>query len=137
MERIQALGALRNKETMIEHETQRMQAMRDNGSLKDPSELEPLEVKRQTPVTPHMVTMSVEVLVRNAALKAIGKCKNYGDETNAIANIEEAEGKSYEADDKVATEEDPYVKDESVVVDPEEKDLTKVAAKSKEVKASK
>lgn len=101
MERIQALGALRGKETLIKHETARLQAMRDNDGLKDPSELAPLEVKRQTPVTPHMVTMSVEVLVRNAALKAIGKCENYGDETNAIANIEEAEGKTYEADDTV------------------------------------
>lgn len=98
MERKEALGAVLGLDTMIEHETIRLQQMRDNDKLPDPSKLPKLEVKRQSPVTPHMVTMSAEVLARNAALKAIGDCDNYGDETNAKANIAEAEGNSYEAD---------------------------------------
>lgn len=101
MERKQALGAVYGKETMIDHETQRLQKMRDNDKLPDPSKLPVLHVKRQTPVTPHLVTMSVELLARNAALKAIGGCDNLADETNAKGNIEEAEANSYEADDTV------------------------------------
>lgn len=104
MERKEALGAVYGKETMIDHETQRLQKMRDNKNLGDPSELPVLQVKRQTPVTPHLVTMSVELLARNAALKAIGGCKNYADEKNALGNIEEAESNVYEADATVVKE---------------------------------
>lgn len=85
------------QEVLIQQETNRLQKMRDNDKLPDPSTLPVLEVERESPVTPHMVTMSAEVIIRNAALKAIGDCKNFGDETNAKANIEEAQGKLYEA----------------------------------------
>lgn len=85
------------QEVLIQQETNRLQQMRDNDKLPDPSTLPVLEVERESPVTPHMVTMSAEVIIRNAALKAIGDCKNFGDETNAKANIEEAQGKLYEA----------------------------------------
>ena len=105
MERREALAAVLAMDTVIDHETQRMQQMRDNPKLGDPKDL-PVStaVERQSPVTPHMVTMSVELIARNAALKAIGGCTNYADETNAKANIEEAKGYSYEADEHVATE---------------------------------
>lgn len=85
------------QDVLIQQETNRLQKMRDNDKLPDPSTLPVLEVERESPVTPHMVTMSAEVIIRNAALKAIGDCKNFGDETNAKANIEEAQGKLYEA----------------------------------------
>ena len=104
MERREALGAVYAMDTLIEHETQRLQQMRDNPKLGDPKDL-PVDnsVKRQSPVTPHMVTMSVELIARNAALKAIGGCKNYADETDAKANIEEAKTNTYEADEHVET----------------------------------
>jgi len=102
MERKEALGAVYGKETMIAHETERLQKMRDNIKLDDPSKLPVLSVKRQSPVTPHMVTMSVELLARNAALKAIGDCDNIADEENALANIAEAEANVYEADTTTA-----------------------------------
>lgn len=85
------------QEALVQQETNRLQQMRDNDKLPDPSTLPVLEVERESPVTPHMVTMSAEVIIRNAALKAIGDCKNFGDETNAKANIAEAQGKLYEA----------------------------------------
>ena len=105
MERREALGAVYAMDTLIEHETQRLQQMRDNPKLGDPKDL-PVStaVERQSPVTPHMVTMSVELIARNAALKAIGGCKNFADETDAKANIEEAKANSYEADEHVSTE---------------------------------
>ena len=104
MERREALGAVYAMDTLIEHETQRLQQMRDNPKLGDPKDL-PVStaVERQSPVTPHMVTMSVELIARNAALKAIGGCKNFADETDAKANIEEAKANTYEADEKGST----------------------------------
>ena len=60
------------QDVLIQQETNRLQKMRDNDKLPDPSTLPVLEVERESPVTPHMVTMSAEVIIRNAALKAIG-----------------------------------------------------------------
>ncbi len=99
MQRQEALGAVIGLDGMIARETERLQSVRDNDKLDDPSKLPVLNVKRQSPVTPHMITMSAELIARNAALKAIGDCDNYADEENALANIAEAEGKVYEADD--------------------------------------
>ena len=99
MERQEVLAITESntQDALIQQETNRLQKMRDNDKLPDPSTLPVLEVERVSPVTPHMVTLSAEVIIRNAALKAIGDCKNFGDETNAKANIEEAQGKLYEA----------------------------------------
>lgn len=105
MEHIEVLGVVYAMDTLIEHETQRLQKMRDNSDLGDPRDL-PVNtsVKRQSPVTPHMLTMSVELIARNAALRAIGGCKNIADEADAKANIEEAKANFNEADEKVVTE---------------------------------
>lgn len=116
MERQNVLGIIEAMPTLIEHETQRLQQMRDNKKLPDPSTLPVLNVEKHDPVTPHVVTMSADLLIRNAALKAIGDCSNYADETNAKANIETAKAKLYEAGNMV----------ESVVV--EEKPKTKEKA---------
>jgi len=94
----EVLAAVIGLDGMIARETERLQMVRDNEKLDDPSKLPVAHVKRQSPPTPHMITMSAELLARNAALKAIGKCDNIADETNALANIAEAEGKVYEAD---------------------------------------
>lgn len=111
------------QEVLIQQETNRLQKMRDNDKLPDPSTLPVLEVERESPVTPHMVTMSAEVIIRNAALKAIGDCKNFGDETNAKANIEEAQGKLYEANSPEAA-----VKVDVPPVEKEEPKTTKTKA---------
>ena len=98
MERQEVLAITESntQDALIQQEIGRLQQMRDNDKLPDPSTLPVLEVERVSPVTPHMVTMSAEVIIRNAALKAIGDCNNYGDETNAKANIAEAQGKLFE-----------------------------------------
>lgn len=101
MHRQDVLGIVEAMPTLIEHETQRLQQMRDNDKLPDPSTLPVLSVDKHDPVTPHVVTMSAELLIRNAALKAIGDCKNFADETNAKANIELAKAKLYEAGNMV------------------------------------
>lgn len=111
------------QEVLIQQETNRLQKMRDNDKLPDPSTLPVLEVERESPVTPHMVTMSAEVIIRNAALKAIGDCKNFGDETNAKANIEEAQGKLFEANSPEAA-----VKVDVPPVEKEEPKTTKTKA---------
>lgn len=101
MERQNVLGIVEAMPTLIEHETQRLQQMRNNPKLPDPSTLPVLSVDKYDVVTPHVVTMSADLLIRNAALKAIGKCSNYADETNAKANIESAKAKLYEAGNMV------------------------------------
>lgn len=105
MERSKALSVVYAMDTLIEHETQRLQQMRDNPNLGDPRDLlVNTFIKRQSPVTPHMLSMSVDLIVRNAALRAIGGCKNIADETDAKANIEAAKASFSGAEDQVVTE---------------------------------
>lgn len=94
---------LRSDETLaveIEQETQRLQQMRDTDTLEDPSTLPVYQVDAKEVVTPQDVDMSYKTIIRNAALKAVGDCSNYGDETGAKANIAKASGKTYETNVK-------------------------------------
>ena len=129
MERQEVLAITESstQDALIKQETNRLQKMRDNDKLPDPSTLPVLEVERVSPVTPHMVTLSAEVIIRNAALKAIGDCKNFGDETNAKANIEEAQGKLFEANSP----------DAAVKVDVPPVEAEKVESKTTKTKATK
>lgn len=96
MERHGVLGIVNAQPVLIQHETERLQQMRDNASLGDPRDLPVFTLPKSRALTPHLVQLSSELIIRNAALKAIGDCDNYADETEAKANIAEAQAKLYE-----------------------------------------
>lgn len=98
MKRNEALNSILALDTLIDHETQRLQMVRDQPDLEDPSTWDVLTVEQEVPLKPDTIVRSAEVLARNAALKAIGDCTNFADETNANANIDLALAKVYESD---------------------------------------
>ena len=104
MERQQVLAIVESMPELVAQETERLKQMRNSKLHSDPSNLPVLQVERQSPVTPHVVTMSADLLIRNAALKEIGGCDNFADETNAKANIEEAKAKLYESGNMIQPE---------------------------------
>lgn len=125
MKRDVALNAVIALDTLIDHETQRLQMIRDNDDLDDPSTWEVLNVEEESPLKPDTIVRSAEVLARNAALKAIGDCTNLADETNARANIKLAESKVYESDEsaegQLAKDDDVRAKDLDEKVKPVKK----------------
>ena len=91
----------------VEFEKQRLQQQKDSPTLPDPEDNGALTVPRQTPVTPALVQQSVDVLVRNKALKELSIKENQVDETKAKENIEEAKDKSFETKAPTVKEDKP------------------------------
>lgn len=105
MQRQEVLAIVDSQPRLIEQEIERLQLMRDTDGVEDPSKLPVFKLPDSKVLTPHVVQLSSELIIRNAALKALG-CDNLADETQARKNIEEAKAKFYESAN-VATEEAP------------------------------